>query len=432
MISNAFISTDRQARDAEDAIAELVSALSSEHVLKSIVGGLPQEVINGVRRSLATERKEREQHLLAYQQARAGDFTLLRKHAGNDPGSYLIAARIIKGLSQKDLARKLGLREQAIQRWETERYRSISLLNYQKVAQTLGVHWQMGDLNPSAMHGPAAYEVDRNDLNKVVRHARSHGWLNTAETSDENAISTLVRYVGDHVSRYGTPSLLRTGLNVVEHSQDWSLLSWKAQVTRRAEPIIAQARPRYRAINVIWLIDLVRLSQLDDGPVRARDMLLENGIVLVAEPQIPGMSVDGAAFLVDDTPVIGMTLLRDTVDNFWFTLLHEVAHIILHYRTGLSSGFFDDVTSPEVDEFEKEANQFAGNLLIPDEVWARSTARIAKTAEPIEKLANQLRISPAVVFGRIRMERQDYRIFSNKIGRGTVRKQFLHTRPEAQ
>ncbi|ESW83881.1 hypothetical protein X770_25150 [Mesorhizobium sp. LSJC269B00] len=426
MIAGTFISTERQARDAEDAIAELDRALSSEHVLKSIVEGLPQEVINGVRRSLATDRRERAHLLLAYQKARAGDFSILREQAGNDPGTFLIVARIIRKLSQKDLARKLGLREQAIQRWEAEKYRSISLSNYQKVAQTLGVRWQMSDIVPNDSQWSPLYDVTRDDLSKVLRHARDKGWLDAADTSDENAIATLVRYVGDHVNRYGTPSLLRTGLNAVDHSQDWSLLSWKAQVTRRAEVVIIHAKPRYRPINVSWLVDVARLSQFEDGPKRVRDLLLENGIVLVAEPQIPGMSVDGAAFLADDVPVIGLTLLRDTVDNFWFTLLHEIAHIILHYRTGLSAGFFDDVTSPEADEFEKEANRFAENLLIPEEIWVRSPARISKTAEPIEKLANQLKINPAIVFGRIRMERNDYSIFSNKIGRGTVRKQLLN------
>ncbi|CAO3424287.1 ImmA/IrrE family metallo-endopeptidase, partial [Azospirillum doebereinerae] len=255
--------------------------------------------------------------------------------------------------------------------------------------------------------------------------ARDNGWLEADKDSDENAIATLVRYVGDHVIRYGTPSLLRTGLNVVNHSEDWSLLSWKAQVTRQAETVISRSKPRYRPINVSWLADLVRLSQFEDGPKQAMDLLLENGIVLVTEPQISGMSVDGAAFLIDETPVVGMTLLRDTVDNFWFTLLHEVGHIVLHYRTGLSSGFFDDVNSSEVDEFEVEANQFASSMLIPAEVWSRSPVRIAKTAEPIERFAEHLKISPAIVFGRIRMERNDYKIFSNKIGRGTVRKQFF-------
>jgi HTH-type transcriptional regulator/antitoxin HigA len=289
----------------------------------------------------------------------------------------------------------------------------------------------MGDITSPEKEWSLTFDVELNELKKVVRHARVHGWLDINETSDENAIATLVRYVGDHVNRYGTPSLLRTGMNVVDHSEDWSLLSWKAQITRRAEEIISRTKPRYRPINVSWLVELVKLSRFDDGPIRARDLLLDNGIVLIAEPQITGMTVDGAAFLVDETPVVGMTLLRDSIDNFWFTLLHEVGHIILHYRTGLTAGFFDDVSSPEVDEFEEEANQFASNLLIPDEIWSRSPARIARSPAPIEKLANQLGISPAIIFGRIRMERKDYSIFSNKIGRNTVRKQLLRTRSEA-
>ena len=426
MAAATFISTERQAREAEEAIAELDRALSSEQTLKSIVEGLPQEVVEGVRRSLKMERRERATLLQAYQHARSGDFSLLKEQAGNDPGAFLIVARIFRGLSQKDLARKLGLREQAIQRWEAEKYRSISLSNFQKVAQTLGARWQMQDIAPSNGKWPPVYDVTKADVTKVLRHARENGWLETSDASDENATATLIRYVGDHVNRYGTPSLLRTGLNVVDHTHDWSLLSWKSQVTRRAEAIVANAKPKYRPINVAWLIDLVRLSRFDDGPKRSVSLLHEHGIVLVAEPQISGMSVDGAAFLVDDVPVIGMTLLRDAVDNFWFTLLHEVAHVILHYRTGLSSGFFDDVTSPDVDEFEEEANRFASNLLVPDEIWGRSPARIAKSPEPIEKLANQLRINPAILFGRIRMERNDYSIFSNKIGRGTVRKQLLN------
>ena len=120
-----------------------------------------------------------------------------------------------------------------------------------------------------------------------------------------------------------------------------------------------------------------------------------------------------------------MTLLRDAVDNFWFTLLHEIAHVVLHYRTGLAAGFFDDLSSTGLDGMEQEANVFAGNLLIPEEVWTRSPARIAKAAEPVERFAQHLCIHPAIVFGRIRMERNDFSLFSNKIGRGLVRAQFF-------
>lgn len=425
MATNVLIATDRQAREVEAEIAELDNALSSEQTLKAIVSGLPHEIVEGVRRSLATERRELGAALDAYEEAKRGNSVQLKSQAGSDLGAFLIAARIIRRLSQKDLGRRLGLQEQQIQRYEAERYRSISLARLQKVARVLGVRLSL-DIEPHNEEWAVAYDSpSREELSKVLRHARANRWLEGDEP-DEKAVSQLKRQVADHVTCYGTPSLLRTGLNVVDHTGDWTLLSWKAQVTRVAECIIAQRKPVYRLMDVSWLVDLVRLSRLDDGPVRARDMLLEHGIILVVEPHITGMKVDGAAFLVDSVPVIGMTLRKDAIDNFWFTLLHEIGHVVLHYRTGLSAGFFDDdVTATEVDELEEEANAFAGNLLLPNEVWTRSPARIARTAEPVEKLAQRLGIHPAIVFGRIMLERGDYSLFSKKIGRGLVRRQLI-------
>jgi len=428
MIRN-LIASESQARDASLALAELDEALSSEQALAAIVKGLPSQVVDGVRKSLTTERRELQDLLKAYELAKAGDFELLRRKAGNDPGAALIVARISRGLSQKELGRKLGLREQAVQRYEAEKYRSISLANYLKFASVLAVEWRFEFAAGAADGWALAKDISAAEARKVLKHARDHGWFDKDEpASDEDGLSQLKRYMAEHVVKYGAPSLLRTGLNVVDHSDDWALLSWKAQVTRRAEVVIERSISSYRPTEVSWLLELVRLSAHDDGPERAADFLKAHGIILMVEPHITGMSVDGAAFLVGDVPVVAMTLLRDALDNFWFTLLHEVAHIILHYRTGLATGFFDNFDTPAVDELEQEANLFAANLLIPEELWRRSPARIAKNAAPIEALARQLGIHAAIIFGRVRMERSDYAIFANKIGQGTVRRQLLGTK----
>lgn len=432
MLPSTIISNERQAREVAALIEEINQALSSEQSLKAIVEGLPREVIDGVRRSLTTEKRELAQIIEAYQQAKEGNFEPLKKRAESDLGELLIVARIAKNWSQKDLARKLGLREQAIQRYEAERYQSISLANFLRVARALSVRIS-GDLEPINGHEwIPSFEGTQADVLKVLKHARAHGWSEFEDKSDIDGASKLIRYVTEHVEVHGTPSLLRAGLNVENYSNewDWFFLSWKAQVTRRAEKIIQEERPQYRPLNVAWLRDLVQLSVLDDGPSKAKEMLLSHGIVLVVERQIPGMKIDGCAFLLGSTPVIGMTLLRDTLDNFWFTLLHEVAHVILHYRTGLAAGFFDDIETSQIDEVEAEANLFASNLLIPEELWAKSPARIAKTAEPIERFANHLGISPAIVFGRVRLERKNFSLFSDKIGRGKVRQQFFSSHSE--
>ena len=425
MVATTFITNERQEREVSAAIDQITAALSSEQVLKSLVDGLPPEVVDGVRQALVIEKGELEKSLDAYRSALGGAVEKLAERAGNDLGAPLIAARVAKGWKQKDLARRLFLPEQQVQRYEAERYRSISLGNLIRVARTLGIRLIADISNPLQEPWLPTHEMTAADLKKVLTHARDHGWLEKTEQSDDAGIAQLRRTVAEHVGDYGTPSLLRTGLNVKDHSEDWLLLAWKAQVTRRALKQAQQSKIRYRLLDVSWLKELVQLSVFDDGPQQARRMLADRGIILVYEPQIAGMKIDGAAFLVDEVPVIGLTLRLDAVDNFWFTLLHEIAHVILHYRTGLSAGFFDDnVGNIEIDECEAQANQFASNLLVPDEIWRKSSARISKTAEPIERLAAQLSISPAILFGRIRMERNNYSIFSDKIGRNKVRRQL--------
>ncbi len=423
MITRSLIASETQAREAALALIELDQALSSEHALTSIVKGLPSQVVSGVRKSLALERREIRELLDAYEQAKTGDLALMRRKAGNDPGAALIVARISQKLSQKELGRKLGLREQAVQRYEAERYRSISLGNYLKFASVLGLDWRIEAGRVEGGGWALAHEISPGEARKVLKHGREQGWF-AHDASDEDGLGRLKRHLAEHVVKYGAPSLLRTGLNVVDHSEDWVLLSWKAQVSRRAEAAADGVCP-YRPMEVLWLQELVRLSVHKEGPALAVDLLRAHGIILIVEPHITGMRVDGAAFLVGDVPVVALTLRRDTVDNFWFTLLHEIAHIILHYRTGLATGFFDSEEAPSVDEMEAEANEFAANLLVPEEVWRRSPARIAKNAAPIEALARQIGVHPAILFGRVRKERSDYSIFSNKIGQGTVKCQFL-------
>lgn len=426
MSSQALITNDRHAREVMGLIEEMSRATSSEQVLSSVINGLPPEVMEGVRRALTAERVELTAMLNAYLDAKHGNLEPLEARAQNDLGKMLIVARIAKGWSQKELARQIGLREQAVQRYEADRYRSISLASFVRVARTLGLNLS-ADICPNTtapwMSLPSL-DVSAEQVQRVLKHAREYGWLESTG-SDENALSQLVRHVAEHVGSYGKPSLFRTGLVVEHHVDDWSLLCWKAQVTRRAKAAIESKKIKYRPLDMTWLKDLPGLSSLENGPLLARELLLAHGIVVIVERQVPGMRVDGAAFLVDDIPVIGLTLRRDALDNFWFTLLHEVAHVILHYRTGLAAGFFDNTEMLEIDEMEADADQFAGNLLIPQELWLRSPARIAKTADTVERFAQRLGISPAVVFGRIRMERQNYAIFSDKIGSGQVRKLFF-------
>src|SRR5260370_12143673 len=179
-----------------------------------------------------------------------------------------------------------------------------------------------------------ASEIKISEIKKIVRHAKQYNWFDDdlVGAPEEESYNYLQRYISNHILTYGSPTLLRTGLNVQDYSNDLLLIAWRARISRVAENIISNQNPEYNALNITWLRDLVRLSVFEDAPGQARQFILLHGIVLVAEPQIIGLRLDGVAFLVGNTPVIGMTLRRDALDNFWYTLSHEIAHVILHYQ----------------------------------------------------------------------------------------------------
>lgn len=433
MNSTSIIRTERDAKAVKAQAEELASALSAEATFDALVKGLPVTVGEAVRDALREQKKELDELIEAYELAKGGDAYALEQRAGNNAGLVLIVARIKNGLTQKELARRLGLKEQQIQRYEAEYYSRINLSNYQRIASVLGVQMRFEYSDWIKSGWSVAEDITATNVKKVLRHARANGWFDDeaqGSASDEASFNYLQRYISDHIGKLGSPSLLRTGLNVQDLSDDLSLIAWRARVTRRAEQVIEASKPLYKPMDISWLAELPRLSTLDDGPIRAQKLLREKGILLLAEPQISGMKVDGAAFLVDQVPVIALTLLHDRIDNFWFTLLHEVAHVVLHYRSGLSIGFFDDTSAPSIDELEKQADEFASNLLIPNDVWHRSPARISKSPAVIEKFARRQDIHPAIVFGRIQKERNDFRTFSNKLGRGRVRPLLLNDNKE--
>ena len=89
----------------------------------------------------------------------------------------------------------------------------------------------------------------------------------------------------------------------------------------------------------------IGFSWLEEGPRRAKEFLAKHGIPFVTVPHLLRTYLDGAALtLADGAPVIGLTLRYDRLDNFWFCLLHELAHVGLHMDVDGETAFVDDLT----------------------------------------------------------------------------------------
>lgn len=201
-----------------------------------------------------------------------------------------------------------------------------------------------------------------------------------------------------------------------------ALEAWCAAVLVRAEK---EAVPTKRVKKRIRLTGraLAKLSALPDGPARAREFLRDAGVVLVVLEHLPGTYLDGAAICRGDgAPVIAMTLRHDRIDNFWFTLLHEFAHVCCHLG-GDTRVIVDDLEVSSSEAIETEADEFAREALIPPGIWAKCASR-EMGSDDIEGVAREAGVHPAVVAGRWRWENGDYRRFSKLLGHGEMRKHF--------
>jgi HTH-type transcriptional regulator/antitoxin HigA len=197
--------------------------------------------------------------------------------------------------------------------------------------------------------------------------------------------------------------------------EHYALFAWSAQIMREALSDKPAVRYRSGVVDDDFMRHIARLSWSAQGPLLAREFLNQHGISLIIERHLPRTYLDGAALLVDlDHPVIGMTLRYDRLDNFWFCLMHELAHIRLHLHSD-QGAFYDDLEA-EGDARETEADELAREVLVPRAAWENSAACTLRSQDAAISLAKRLNVHPAVVAGRMRREARDFTLLTPLLG----------------
>lgn len=204
-----------------------------------------------------------------------------------------------------------------------------------------------------------------------------------------------------------------------------SLFAWMARVVNRAEEEKNEIPYKEGSLTTEFLKKVVDLSDEDDAIYKAIELLKTVGISVIVEQHMSKTYLDGVAIMIEgQNPIIGMTIRKDSLDNFWFTLIHELAHISLHYGKGTNL-FYDDIESVgSNDPREKEADELALNILVPNDEWKNSPASIIPSPDAAKSLAKKLGIHPAIVAGKMRYEKKHFYFLNSLIGKGEVRKLF--------
>ena len=426
-----MITNERQYRITKRQLSRLKKALS-DFDIHEVTERLDSKILAMAEKdALTSEKAVLNSQLKEYELLSSGEITQLKASNLGELPSILIRARIAQGLTQRELAELVGLKEQQIQRYESDEYATANLRRLENIAIALKLNiTEVAELNIDNKSNDAITPQEFDWSQFPIREMYRRQWFEGFDGSLAAALEEANNLVPDFMKRViGKPAIAlhRKRVRAGSPPDEYALLAWECRILSLASKVNLRGSYGARAIDDQWISGLSFISEKPDGPLLAKEHLEKAGIALVVEPHLTGTHLDGAALLSSRGPVIGLTLRYDRLDNFWFVLFHELFHVIKHLRRRGLVSIFDDLESESTDKLEREADSSAGEALISQSIWDLALARYVRSSESVLKLAKELHISPAIVAGRIRHEANNYIILNDLIGQGQVRKLF----PEA-
>ena len=340
-----------------------------------------------------------------------------------DPIDAILFRMQEQDLKQADLVPYFGTRSRVSEVLGRKRPLTIPMIRALSSGLGISAETLLG-FDPVQITQPRRDEVDWSGF--PVKEMLARGWLqkfaNKATESTEELVKGFITNAG---MQFGNAAFRRSlHGDAYSPTTRYALFAWLARVIQKArDKKTTLGKFDSSIFSSSFLRELVHHSWSDHGPAIAVEFLERHGIAVVIEPSLKGTLLDGAALQdLDGVPIIGLTLRFDRLDNFWFTLLHEVAHLWKHVNQ--EETFLDNLDSSSEDRRELEANRIAKEALIPRVTWKRSEAYLNPSIESIHKLSRELKIHPAIIAGRLRKERENYTLFNDLVGHSQVRKHF--------
>lgn len=310
------------------------------------------------------------------------------------------------------------------------RKRPLSLPMIRRLNQGLGIPADIliedVETDSSLVDQEPEMDFTRFPLKEMLERGCFGDFEGNVQRLKDYAEDLLRKFMQDLLPKRMEPAFLRAPLHQRgdRKADEMAILAWRMCVLRKAREVISTREYKHGTITPEWLRELAKLSAFDEGPKLAKEHLARHGITLVIEKHFKRTFLDGAAMLDNDRPIVALTLRHDRVDNFWFALLHELAHVAKHLKPE-TPVFIDDLDRTNLQTVEGEADAMAQEALIPNQSWSAAKVRQTLASEDVIAYADEIGVHPAIVAGRLRHEEKNFRLLSHLIGKtGQVSQTF--------
>lgn len=325
------------------------------------------------------------------------------------PGEVLGAELEARGWSQKDLAEITGRPHQAINEI-VKGSKQITPETAIEFAQAFGTSSEFW-LNLESRYRLQVAEKRRRDRSKIVQRSRLFGLVPVRELIKRGWIKATKRVeeLEEEICRFlqidsigQMPKFAPANFRRAEERSPETVAqcAWMARVEQLARrQTVAKFSLAGLNHNLERILDL---SQNESDLAVVPELLSSSGIHFIIVRHLPKTYLDGATWMIDSNPVIALTLRYDRIDSFWFTLLHELAHIVRKHSGACLDNIYDKKSNCSREK-EQEANKLASSWLVnPDELKdfvENTTFHLSKPA--IEQFAAKHGRHPGIVVGQL-------------------------------
>jgi HTH-type transcriptional regulator/antitoxin HigA len=332
------------------------------------------------------------------------------------PGTVIKAELEARGWTQRDLAFVLGKQEPQLNRILSGK-NAISA----DMALALGAAFDVPadffanlqkqyELSQAKQPDPSVKRRAALQANYPLRDMIKRGWIHETDTSLlELQIARFFEVRSINEAPYMPHAAKKSSYDSISPAQT----AWLFRVRQLARTI---STPKYSEAKL--RMSLPRLRAMTIEPETVSDVakvLNDCGVKLVFVETIANAKIDGVCLWLDETPVVGLSLRFDRLDNFWFVLRHEIEHVLR--GDGKQSAVIDDLApeSSKVDETESEfaANVEAAEFCVPQNKMSSFIARKGQFVgeKDIVALAGVIGTHPALVVGQWHRRTGRFQIF---------------------
>ena len=180
----------------------------------------------------------------------------------------------------------------------------------------------------------------------------------------------------------------------ITEKADCALIAWAQKAKLEARNAAVSPINLERLTETLPQIRKMTTMDPNEFCPKLLSTLADCGLAIVFLPHIGGSFLHGATFCDKNRIVIGLTVRGKDADKFWFSLFHEIGHILLGHLTQVDTS----------EEDELNADEFAKEQLIPSKPFEQFTARNSFGKADIISFATQIEIAPGIVVGRLQKE----------------------------